>query len=200
MKERPIIFSSSMVRVILSGKKTQTRRIIKRPKHLDEKYYPINVAGRFWWAIGGMSTGLELICPYGYPQSRLWIRETWAADTKWDKLSPKIIPTHSSIWYKADLDKNDTIEKWRPSIHMPRWASRITLEITDVRVERLQDISPRDIIEEGIKQRIDLPPAEAIPKEKQSFIELWDSINAKRGYGWEQNPWVWIIDFKILEK
>ena len=203
MAERPIIFCGEMVRAILDGRKTQTRRIIKRPARLDARYYPLRAAGRYWWGYEGFSTGLELVSPYGYPlASRLWVRETWA-----------VAPI--AIHYRADngfvsfpdeprLFEYASTKGWRPSIHMPRWASRLTLRVTDVRVQRVQDISEEDAIAEGV-ERVgdrykgymqvfgeDYCPATA----KTAFSQLWEVLNAKRGYGWDANPWVWAISFE----
>ncbi len=175
---KPIIFNTDMVRAILDGRKTQTRRVI--PRDVVTKN-----------AIASIIRGGELgftKCPYGQVGSKLWVRETW-------------VPTFQGLdcLYKADETGKPSlfpVSGWKPSIHMPRWASRITLEITEVRVERLQEISEEDAIAEGI------PPFAPNGKVQSStipckhFSTLWDSLNAKRGYGWETNPWVWVISFR----
>ena len=183
MKERPIIFSGEMVRAILDGRKTQTRRVIKpQPDHIHTFQKGILLP-----QIGDK----EIRCPYGQPGDRLWVRETWA------KNNPVL---DAKVCYRADLMSPDLGKPWKPSIYMPRWASRITLEIVNVRVERVQEITEADVIAEGIGAftlaRGVL--SDAPPDPRWKFIELWNSINANRGYGWEINPWVWVIEFKVL--
>jgi len=192
MKEYPIIFNTEMVQAILDGSKTQTRRVMKpQPKHL-----PVS-----WGCVGGKGFGFfdaewnPVKCPYGQVgDSRLWVRETWYCAT--DK--------KTLLGYKADGDyPHDCFYMIRPSIHMPRKYSRITLEITDIRVERVQDITEDDADAEGVPilEPDDFPVAGATYGiSRQRFVHLWDSINAKRGYGWYVNPWVWVIEFKEIEK
>ncbi len=162
MKERPIMFSGEMVRAILEGRKTQTRRVWKRPELRKAD-----------WEIGDSS----IACPYGEVGDRLWVRETWCGGQHG-------MPVH----YKASWTEHEYGPAWKPSIHMPRKYSRITLEITGVRVERVQDMSVEDAINEGIG----LSSVDPLG----SFGQLWDSINAKCGYGWGVNPWVWVVEFK----
>jgi hypothetical protein len=129
-------------------------------------------------------------CPYGQPGDRLWVRETFA-----DLID--IGGGHNYCAYKADLKIDSSYEDhthWTPSIFMPRWASRITLEITGVRVERVRDITPEDAYQEGMVHNITASEADCLTP----FRELWDSINAKRGYGWDVNPWVWVIGFRRI--
>ena len=131
-------------------------------------------------------------CPYGQVGDRLWVRETWFDNSFYPD-------DRDNVLYRADGEFQEQIPeeyegaKWAPSIHMFRWASRITLEITEVRVERLQEITKEDIKAEGLG----MPslPNSHLPYFK--FKDLWDSLNAKRGYGWEVNPWVWVISFKL---
>ena len=176
MKERPIIFSGEMVRAILDGRKTQTRRVIK-PQPLRDY------------------AELRSRCPHGVPGDRLWVRETHGFLAE-QVLYRADVPSDFEEYKKTAFWR---VEKWRPSIHMPRWASRITLEITGVRVELVQRIGLGDITAEGIQA--DLGPAahSTINDSYVRFIELWDSINAKRGYGWDTNPWVWVLEFKQKE-
>jgi hypothetical protein len=143
-------------------------------------------------------------CPYEIG-TRLWVRETWGA--VWPDEYP--VPLEQcKIEYKADTNNpypgdwpadeargNDDAPKWRASIHMPRWASRLSLEIVSVRVERVQEISFDDAIAEGVCA----DPHGVRSESRRWFSELWDSINAKRGYGWDVNPWVWVIEFKVIE-
>jgi hypothetical protein len=154
--------------------------------------------------------------PFGLPGTRLWVRETFALHRIHDPVSPsKVMPTLlTDRWFAADGAPPDGSGRWRPSIHMPRWASRITLEVTDVRVERLQDISEDDAEAEGIERGEDFfqcptwknyqPDDEAaswFPDDPVgAFRTLWDSINGKRpGCAWDDNPWVWVVEFKRLE-
>ena len=208
MTEKPIIFSGPMVRALLAGLKTQTRRVVKRQKHpyghwLSPDEIALEVHGR---------TG-AVKSPYGRPGDRLWVRETWTpgyyhdADHE-DGPRTSIIyranGTEETVaapnyelaeqWRWAYSEDGDEPPRWRPSIHMPRWSSRITLEITDVRVERLRQITGSDAVAEGVRSR--LPDCGVAQNE---FRDLWDAINAKRGHGWETNPWVWVIEFKRLE-
>lgn len=190
MKERPILFSGPMVRAILEGRKTQTRRIVKFPETKRQ------VSGKEAEALGfysleGKTHGL--VSPYGQPGDRLWVRETW---TRFGDI----------ISYKADEPvsgfKYDV--KWRPSIHIPRWASRLLLEITALHIQRLQDISREDALYEGVRY------SEAfggyvtddegnnfhLSDPVQSFCKLWCSINGPES--WDSNPWVWVISFEKI--
>lgn len=200
MNERPIIFNGDMVRAILDGRQTQTRRpIVPQPVSFRNGWYDWGYAvgasratspkSVFWnaeaYAERGEAPPLAPYCPFGQPGDRLWVRETW-----WPEMYYEPCP----VLYATDADRPPMGFRWRPSIHMPRWASRITLEITDVRVQRLQEISLADIEHEGVDywNAPDKSPADA-------FSTAWDSIYAKRGLGWEQNPWVWAITFRRLE-
>jgi hypothetical protein len=202
MKERPILFSGEMVRAILDDRKTMTRRVIK-PQPEGDQFSGFNAFGEaIFYPRNDNSNdpGLRK-CPYQKGQT-LWVRETWAAQHAFDPHSPKeiysaaiemgqeIIPHYAATENLGGLIK-------RPSIFMPRWASRITLEITDVRVERVRDISEEDAISEGVDavSQADIP-RQATWNRRQDFKQLWDSINAKRGYGWDANPWVWVVEFK----
>lgn len=173
MKERPILFSAPMVRALLDGRKTQTRRVVK-PQPTATREEAIRTYGKGGTFI--LEAGFFGVrCPYGQLGDRLWVRETWGACA-------------GSPVYRAD--DNATCPdggRWKPSIHMPRWASRITLEVTGVRVERLQDISEEDAIAEGVPEQRGDPWA---------FQCLWDSINgARERCSWAANPWVWAITF-----
>lgn len=177
MNEHPILFSGEMVRAILAGRKTQTRRVVKGTalEWLQPKMFsPAFVAMQD-----------NKLSPYGYAGDLLWVRETWCPD--WT----------DHVIYKADggsaIDAGYKTEpRWRPSIHMPRAASRITLEVVSVRVERVQEVSPEDCFKEGVVPEKILHPVTPT----RLFSGLWDSINAKRGYSWESNPWVWVVEFK----
>lgn len=184
IKERPILFSAPMVRAILAGTKTQTRRVIKPHPQMvtDHRMAP--------WE-GDPAVLMELLastgrrCPYGQPGDRLWVREAWA---DCDKL----------VRYYADEDVHPLRRK-RPSIHMPRWASRITLEVTGVRVERLQDISEADALAEGVNVHPDHhgKPRTSIYSPVQAYRDLWESINGPGS--WDANPWVWVVAFERID-
>ena len=210
-----------MVRAILDGIKTMTRRVIT-PQPGDKIWEHQFPSGIWGWMSNlshkyGMSTAH--LCPYGGVGDRLWVRETWY----WNCVNPiesePLEHRSSFIAYRADGEFAEQFQnwekddKWRPSIFMPRWASRITQEITSLRVERLQDITWEDTHKEGILRfdRDNPDPtnsgmgynrgASGLPMRYESiaaFMDLWDSINAKRGYGWERNPWVWVISTGIV--
>ena len=202
MKERPIIFSTEMVRAILEGRKTQTRRVIK-PQPYDAE----RAIKRAEEINNLIRRGAYVRCPYGQVGDRLWVKETWATLQCEDKVKPSNlnpeIATQAQILYREQLgDNNPYHPNWRSPLFMPRWASRITLEITGLRVERLQDIPLDALIDEGIEVSDELM---ALPDNRgkylaiqQLFIDLWDKLNAKRGYAWDSNPWVWVIEFKRL--
>jgi hypothetical protein len=210
MKERPIIFNGEMVRAILDGRKTQTRRVMK-PQPPYRFGSPFLTTTGVW--IFSLTTAGDfpmwknyLKCPYGLPGDRLWVRETWAKRSDCEDGSDKAKHyLHYKATYKGGnlLDEWHAYDKWRPSIHMPRWASRITLEIVNVRVERVQEISETDATEEGFSASYGWCEAsnchEANSFAWEHFQNLWDSINAKRGFGWDANPWVWVIEFKRVQ-
>jgi hypothetical protein len=202
MKERPILFSGPMVRAILDGSKTQTRRVAKpvrryehnnicRPDLVEDPY-------AVWWHGVSENVGCFQICPYGTPGDRLWVRETWAAFTQptheygeSDLVEGPIaeaVETHGPLAYVYRADGNSLPDRWRPSIFMPRAASRILLEITDVRVQRLQEISDEDARAEGYDR------SHAFPREW--FALLWERIHGPGS--WHVNPWVWAITFQRL--
>jgi len=195
MKEHPISFTSEMVRAILDGRKTQTRRVIK-PTQKTEWLLCNDWADSF---IKNPDNFLVMACPYGQSGDHLWVRETFAVQPELWAEGHGLQPIH----YPATTPK-EQIEDYvfKPSIYMPRWASRITLEIVNMQVERIQEITWRECIAEGISSftvargALSDPPTD--PRWK--FIELWNSINAKRGYGWDVNTWVWVIEFKKLEQ
>ena len=192
MKERPILFSASMVRAILDGRKTQTRRIVKpQPDIVADGGLVVGVSTPEDQKYGRL--GKALPCPYGKPGERLWVRESWA----W--YGCEYIP--SDVVYRADTESlPGEYGRWRPSIHMPRWASRITLEITEVRVERLHDISDDDIKAEGIFDDPAVVSGEregsilTLAGKRIAFEDLWESINGPDS--WDENPWVWVVGFR----
>lgn len=181
MKERPILFSAPMVRAILEGRKTMTRRALKKqPPFLARVRHtwfnaPIygftdeDVPAANWWKIR---------CPYGQPGDRLWVRETWRKDIY-----------DNSTHYRASHPCPD-LPKWKPAIHMFRKDSRINLEITAVRVEQLQDITEDDAKAEGAQCGV------GCPDHRIAFGRLWESINGPGS--WSKNPWVWVVEFKLI--
>lgn len=191
MKERPILFSGAMVRAILGGSKTQTRRIVKLG--MDSCGDPIH------------ATDPRLPCPYGQPGDRLWVRETFGIfDSEGTEFAgiPKEKPRGFHVVWAADCPAPVTETfRFRPSIHMPRWASRITLEVTAVRVERLQEISEEDAKAEGVTIQDDARitslaiAGEAGPAQLEYFA-LWQSINGPGS--WAANPFVWVVEFRRL--
>lgn len=204
-RERPILFSAPMVRALLDGRKTQTRRLVKcrHPWEIEEDdsgkpwpWYPDYVTGGEWdgW----------VNCPYGQPGDGLWVREGF---TPLPMQAPTEGPSRWQIVYAAGgADEKAApagynpmlynYERWSPSIHMPRWASRLTLEITDVRVQRLQDISEADAIAEGSQEPSLVPITGARLSERAVYAALWESINGSGS--WVANPWVWAITFRRL--
>ena len=220
MKERPIRFSAPMVRAIIDGSKTQTRRVVK-PLRRWSSQYPILDAiacaashAAWWWDGLHSHVGIMQPCPYGKPGDRLWVRETWAETDRHDG-TPVVAyraggcigvgrtqrdgPDHLIRAFAWD-DAPEGGIRWRASIHMPRWASRILLEVTDVRVERLQDISEADAQAEGVKVdgnghavRDDVVN---VGGARTAFAELWESINGPDS--WATNPWVWVVEFRRI--
>lgn len=200
---KPIIFTTPMVRAILSGQKTQTRRIIK-PQQTERPIYDPAIGWRF---LGGPN----IRCPYGQTGDLLWVRETFYCDDFRYPHGPReellknmdYRASHDCGAWEAGCPCRDEEGRgsWRPSIHMPRWAARIFLKITDIRVERLQDISDGDVYSEGIGWNEPLQillrnQTKGNSPAQRAFSNLWDSINAKRGFYWESNPWVWVIEFE----
>lgn len=199
-----------MVRAILEGRKTVTRRVM-------------NPQPEFVWGSGnngeahvrypgGSQPDPWIKCPYGQVGDRLWVREAWFDNC------PGYGPEQAELYYKADglpdFDGEESELRWRPSIHMPRWASRLTLEIVSVRVERLQDISEADAIAEGgvytdtgknrwgqqangWSHRGNTTADTCLLTAKFSFWNLWDSINGSGS--WDANPWVWVVEFKVVQ-
>lgn len=225
MKERPILFSGPMVRAIVTGQKTVTRRAMKHQPCRQPVMVP-NGGANFWtnplYIQGAMMGSQNHGCPYGQPGDRLWVRETWLEDPEDDgswaytqymgckgsQLSdiPKRFQKPEHCIFRENWKGPAML--WRPSIHMPRWASRILLEVTDVRVERLQDIREDQVLDEGIgDHRFDCDrPVEPDGYPACScgsigyidaFADLWNTINGRGA--WDANPWVWVVEFKRIE-
>lgn len=234
MKERPILFNAPMVRAILEGRKTQTRRVINPQPFIDKM-------GNFCWNgcnFGQDSRGPHIQsiaspipssktkrvhCPFGKPGDRLWVRETWnwfdpdeiSEDRRGSRAPFTGCQGSRKILWVAAYAADGHLEHahlgralWRPSIHMPRWASRILLEITGVRVERLSDISEEDAAAEGIYNDGDVIPfngpwfvehhdTQGYSKASDCYCALWEKINGAGS--WMTNPWVWVVQFKQLK-
>jgi hypothetical protein len=196
-KERGILFSGPMVRAILDGRKTQTRRVVQNVPDAAVDITHNNARDVWFWVGEHSHLEGEIINRYGKPGDRLWVRETWGVTAKvstdcW-MYGPYNDIDKDFIGYRAD--DPEPYWHWKPSIHMPRRFSRITLEITDVRVERLQDITEADVRAEGFTEREGEPLADSVTGWHEPFAAAWDAINYKRGYGWNKNPWVWKIEF-----
>lgn len=196
--ERPILFSAPMVRALLAGTKTQTRRVVK-----DTGLYAIDAAVH-----GPETAARELLalasrCPYGQPGHKLWVREAWRTDSDHDDKPPRDIHEGVHVWYEAGRGLSairglSRMGKLRPGMFMPRWASRITLEVSEVRVERLQAISEADAIAEGIGRTASghwLPGPCDHPE--WAYHQLWDQINGAGA--WDLNPFVWCVSFRRID-
>ena len=238
MTDRPIIFSGEMVRAILDGRKSQARRIVKAEVDFvggsgDDINDPCNWGfedgehGTGWWLLKGDQFGQQIPCPYGQPGDRLWVRETWGVSPGFDAsfdaarrdepLPGVVVRRPASAWhdlilYRADGGIFSDKQKWRPSIHMPRWAARIWLEISGIRGERVQDISEEDAKAEGVeKMKVfpkdfnpfrnklhgHLPPLEESCY-RHSFACLWNKLHGPDA--WDRNDWVWVIEFKRIDE
>lgn len=230
MKERPILFSGPMVKAILEGRKTQTRRVVNSAHALGDldPYFgggTCEDCDACFYTPEKTGTRICLACPYGQPGDRLWVRETFFVELPSDQAfeveglplshwKPRQIE-EALYHYRATPDvRNPNDWVWRPSIYMPRWASRLTLEIVSVRVERLQDISEEDAIAEGgvytdtgnnrwgqrangWSHRGNTTADTCLLTAKFSFWNLWDSINGPGS--WDANPWVWVVEFKQVQ-
>lgn len=215
MKERPILFNEAMVRALLDGRKTQTRRVIK-PQPLGytgRKFIVPDDSPKAWHD----SDDFLSFCPYGQPGDRLWVRETWKPSIAHSCAMDACDCADVRVSYVADsgikfFAEDDVSEEWLmpkaalagrnvPAIHMPRWACRLLLEVTAVRVERLQEISAADARAEGCLPP-DLPPdvsgvaGDYVADERTSFAILWNRINGPDS--WQASPWVWVVEFRRI--
>ena len=232
MKERPILFSAPMVRSLLAGTKTQTRRVVKPEgaHHLFQFRGTAAAAGadeptgEWGWCGSERVVNKHIHCPYGKPGDRLWVRETWnwfdPEQIPADRIGPRapftgIAGGSRAIRWAAAFAADGALpypgydgrDHWRPSIHMPRWASRITLEVVGVRVERLQGISEEDAKAEGawgpddsivgkVAEHFGCDVLSVHPS--LAFRMLWEQINGRDS--WAANPWVWVVEFKRVEQ
>lgn len=207
MTDRPILFSGPMVRALLDGRKTQTRRVLK-PQPGEGASFFVSGRGKHIWDWPGLGVGTddgrELPKRIYRVGDRLWVRETWLpldGHSNWDLRVSYAADCQQKHFADGEYDSSWNWPKAAktgdvPSIHMPRWASRLTLVVTDARVERLQDISEADAKAEGPHQHEDWPE-EYHASWRGAFHALWDSLNEKRGFGWDQNPWVAALTFTV---
>ena len=206
VKKRPILFSAPMVRAILAGTKTQTRRVVKPQFSADAvpaempATDPIGgwVVGGYsgvWWCDAAANPDESKRCPYGKPGDRLWVREAFSGARAYEMHGYPLKEWGNKIWFWADGNpQRGDWTKPRPSIHMPRHLSRITLEVTGVRVERLQDISVADAIAEGVVEcNQNLRGLEPCMEWRYAYEDLWGQINGQGS--WDANPWVWVVSF-----
>ena len=210
MIERPILFSGAMVQAIIAGRKSMTRRLVKPQPEAgcDSPYH-----------LGSVDNATARACPYGKVGDRLWVRETWRPtvdETLWDcieykadgaRIKPSVPDNNTGFHFSAECDDaaESSNTRWRPSIHMPRWASRLSLVITNTRIERLNTISGKDILAEGAVVRahddaFGHNPVSAF--DGKVYLDLtslwaagWGSIHGKGA--WAANPWVWVVEFKL---
>lgn len=226
MSEKPILFSAPMVQAILAGKKTQTRRVIKLP--IDDDIASINPDGQGNWvmwaptpatneqSIAAYPDGGGWPCPYGNPGGMLWVKEAWRTYKIYDLRNATwmaeqcLAAGYKRAWApieyqdgsRCNWQRREEAGRRRSARFMPRWASRITLRVVDVRVERLQDISEADICAE-LGCALEYPGPGPAPYRRDlrgAFAGLWDGINAKRGYTWASNPWVWAVTFEQVKE
>lgn len=214
MKERQIPFSAPMVRALLAGTKTQTRRMVKQQPERNDW-------GVLMWSTGrrggveafgvqnlDVPPGVIARCPYGQPGDKLWVREAWRAPTSCDHLPPRSIADSEGRRFVADevTGPDPGYGRFRQGMFMPRWASRITLEVAAVRVERLQDISEADCRAEGITDggctACGMPePCGCVapaPDAREAYCHLWQQLNGAES--WAANPWVWVVEFREVPR
>jgi hypothetical protein len=220
MKERPILFSAPMIRALLDGRKTQTRRIVK-PQHASCDRIADQDEDQVLF-MSSQGTHCQARNPYGVPGDLLWVRENYRLDVAYDNLKPSEVTGRAAVWYEAGGAVGFGVSgRMHPSIHMPRWASRITLAITEVRVERLQEITEADARAEGIvgdsviinchaaggrHQEVTAYrywPSMQVSEHHEghdnaidAYQELWEMINGAGS--WDANPWVWAVTFERI--
>lgn len=198
MNEHPILFSTEMVQAILTGRKTQTRRVVKSELIIEQAEFECGNRPNVIQSEPSLQYWTENSCPFGQVGDRIWVRETHAFIPKTayraSNIDQIINPNDQETVaiFKAGFDLSQTGIKWKPSIHMPRWASRLQLEITNIRIERLNDISEDDAIAEGMIADDDYCAEEY-------FSKLWNEINGWDEKGWNANPWVWVVEFKVIQ-
>lgn len=219
--ERPILFSAPLVRALLAGTKTVTRRLI-RPQPQGHHWENLPPEARYRHYVGVMEDGAGLVCasvhhitvngresmeedpparcPFGVPGDRLWVREAWSHDSETleaARVRHEDMMGGDAIYYRATEENPDESGlRWRPSIHMPRWASRIDLEVTEVRVERLQEITEHDAAREGVSDMVRVPGSIG-ESTRAKFFYLWGEVHGIRVTR-DYNPWVWVVRFRRI--
>lgn len=191
MNERAIIFSREMTLAILAGRKTETRRPVKRGIEIGTA-----LRGSQIFFNAHDAKGFLVQCPYGRQGDRLWVKETWGYRSTLSISLCEGECSHRHLAYRFS-EPDAMVWHWTPPLYMPRWASRITLEITATLIERVQDITERGAIAEGV-----MPCGHDgyhTDQHRCAFRTLWDRINQKRGFAWAINPWVWVIKFRRVE-
>ncbi|RKH14333.1 hypothetical protein D7V97_03365 [Corallococcus sp. CA053C] len=230
VREGPILFSGPMICALVAGRKTITRRLVKpQPETGESIEWLTNIVGRppSFAVTRPMSSDVrELRCPYGQPGDRLWVRETWGLEDGKDDGERVVWQADRAAAWRSNLNDRFYLAsdyaptRWRPSIHMPRWASRLTLDVASVRVERLHDITEEDAKAEGLAcitkdggrtWKYGIPDRDGLPgtddtgwpwvdwdvSPRVAFERLWSSINGAES--WDANPWVWRIEFRQVE-
>lgn len=213
MKTRPILFSVPMIRALLEGRKTQTRRALKNPSlwATDVQLQCAQISPRQCSELAAKH------CPYGVIEDRLWVRESWRVGKRWDSTAPRNLPIRGLTvmfatggsaanddhgQYVLDESYPKTLPDWagkvRPGMFMPRWASRLTLRVSDVRIERLQEIEESDAEAEGAETAWGNVGADERPTYVAGFRRVWEEINGKGS--WEANPWVWALSFTVEKR
>jgi hypothetical protein len=210
MADKPVIFSAPMVQALLDGRKTQTRRIIKPQPYIDAMGNFCHERSNWGQNMDGTPCTRNFInkkCRHGKPGDRLWVRENWQTHCDMDHITPRDLPHDAAVQYPAIYD--GWMSRIRPSIHMPRWASRLTLTVTDVRVQRLQDLSEEDAKAEGCGKAFEVQDLrDAMHKllgaasgeatgstYRIGFAHLWNSINGPDA--WSENPFVYAVSFTV---
>ncbi len=215
VRERPILFSKQMILALLSGAKTQTRRAIKCPQWFEGHLLHAKNEHGGYDVMSDHEGGEQMFCPYGKPGYQLWVKETHClvADPGAEPSEYRgthrgecvVVDYYASGPHTRIMDRipkgSANARRWRPSIFMPKWASRITLEIESVRVERLQEISDMDALAEGVTIRTDAHIASeyvhgAVSPAQFEYFALWEAINGRGS--WDKNPWVWVLTFRKL--
>lgn len=205
MTDRPILFSGPMVRALLEGQKSQTRRLLKPQPHDAARYAGVHFAHDEpnSWFFNGPAGPMKIRERFAVDDV-LWVREAWAVAAVFNNAAPRSLPIGMAVQYAVGgmADRTgfiDSVGRYRPGMFLPRWASRLTLTVTDVRVQRLQEISRDDVIAEGISERDGEPIAGVVVGWHEPYAALWDSLNAKRA-PWASSPWVVAVTFDVAQR
>ncbi|MER8959353.1 hypothetical protein [Mesorhizobium sp. M0701] len=208
MTDRPILFSAPMVRALLAGTKTQTRRVIStKPSR------KVNLFDGTWSESYVLDPGNQTWRDQAYPWrvgDKLYVREAWRTESRaYDDLAPSVMDADYPVIYEADADwsLNKSVGRLRPGMHMPRWASRLTLTVSDIRVQRLQEINDEDAVAEGVDQNgavagqdVDIDGGWWPGGPRNQYSRLWNGLNEPRGFGWDVDPWVVAVSFAVDQR